>query len=144
MLVFFLCNMKIYLCCSKHFYGKIPPIKEYLEKKGHEITLPNSFDDPLREEKLKKIGKKKHVEWKSASIRLQKEKVKKNDAILVLNFEKNGQPNYIGGATFLEIFQAFDMRKKIFLLNPIPDNIFKDEITAMNPSILNGDLSLIK
>lgn len=136
--------MKIYLCCSKHFYGKIPPIKEYLEKKGHVITLPNSYDDPLREEKLKKLGLEQHIMWKSASIRLQKEKVKKNDAILVLNYAKNGQQNYIGGATFLEIFQAFDMNKKIFLLNPIPESIFKDEITAMGPIILKGDLNLIK
>lgn len=119
-------------------------MKEKLEKAGHVITLPNSFDDPLREEKLKKIDKKRHVKWKSASIRLQKEKVLNNDAILVLNFEKNGQTNYIGGATFLEIFQAFDAEKRIFLFNPIPDSIFRDELTAMSPIILRGDLSLIK
>jgi hypothetical protein len=33
-------------------------------------------------------------------IRLQKENVGVNDCILMLNFEKNGQANYIGGALF--------------------------------------------
>jgi hypothetical protein len=77
-------------------------------------------------------------------MRLQDPKVRANDAILVLNFEKNGQANYIGGATFLEIFRAFELEKKIFFFNPIPDNIFKDELVAMNPIVINGDLKLVK
>jgi len=76
-------------------------------------------------------------------IRLQKEKVEANDAVFILNFEKHGQPNYIGGATFLETFKAFELGKKIFLYNPIPDNIFKDELIAMDPVVINGDLDKI-
>ncbi len=135
--------MKIFICCSKHFYHKIPPIKENLEKSGHSITLPNSFDHPLKEEEMKQQSKEAHISWKSNMMRLQEPKVAANDAILVLNFDKNDQQNYIGGATFLEIFKAFELNKKIFLYNPIPDSIFKDEITAINPLILNGDLSKI-
>jgi hypothetical protein len=73
----------------------------------------------------------------------QEEKVRANDAVLVLNFEKRGQANYIGGATFLEIFKAFELGKKIFLYNPVPDNIFTDELLGMGPLVINGDLSLI-
>ena len=135
--------MKIFICCSKHFYHKLLPIKESLEKTGHIITLPNSYEEPLKEEHMKLQGKDAHANWKSNMMRLQGQKVESNDAILVLNFEKNGQQNYIGGATFLEIFKAFELGKKIFLYNPIPDSIFKDEITAMNPLILDGDLSRI-
>ncbi|MEK6895517.1 MAG: hypothetical protein AABX48_03275 [Nanoarchaeota archaeon] len=62
---------------------------------------------------------------------------------LVLNFEKKGQLNYIGGATFLEISRAWEMGKKVFLYNPIPENIFKDELIGINPIILNGRLELI-
>jgi len=136
--------MKIYICSSKHFYDRIGSIKQELERTGHKITLPNSYDNPFREEDMKKNGKEHHVEWKSRMIRLQDGKVRNNDAILVLNFEKKGQPNYIGGATFLEIFRAFDLKKKIFLFNPIPENIFTDELTAMNPTVLNQDLSKIE
>ena len=93
---------------------------------------------------MKKIGEKEHRAWKAGMIHLQLEKVKNNDAVLALNFEKNDQQNYIGGATFLEIFRAFDLGKKIYLYNPIPQNIFEDELKAMNPLIINGNLLLIK
>ena len=111
---------------------------------GYSITLPNSFEEPLKEEKIKKISQEEHSKWKGNMIRLQTEKVKANDAVLILNFEKNGQKNYIGGATFLEIFRAFDTGKKIFLFNSIPDNILKDELIGMNPTVINGDLLRIK
>lgn len=136
--------MKIFICASKYNYDKIPPIKEALEKRGHKITLPNSYDDPFREEKLKKKGRKHHIEFKTKMLREQEKKVKANNAILVLNYEKHGQPNYIGGATFLEIFKAFELGKKIFLINPIPDNIFTDELRGINPIIINGNLSKIR
>lgn len=136
--------MKIFICCSKFLYDKVPPIKEKLEKMGHIITVPNCYDDPMKEEEMKKVGYEEHSKWKRNMIRLQAEKVEANDAVLILNFEKNGQKNYIGGATFLEIFRAFDSSKKIFLFNPIPDNILKDELIGMNPTIINGDLSRIK
>lgn len=136
--------MKIFICCSKFLYDKVPLIKEELEKMGHVVTVPNCYDDPMKEEKMKKVSYEEHSKWKRNMIRLQAEKVEANDVILVLNFEKNGQKNYIGGATFLEIFRAFDSGKKVFLFNPIPDNILKDELIGMNPTIINGDLSLVK
>ena len=49
-------------------------------------------------------------------LRRDKENIEPNDAVLVLNFEKKGQRNYIGGATFLEIYNAWKMNKKLFLL----------------------------
>ena len=136
--------MKIFICCSKHFYDKVGPIKEELEKAGHEITVPNSYEDPFREEKMKEISKEEYIKWKSSMIKLQDSKIDANDAILVLNFEKNAAPNYLGGGTFLEIFKAWDRGKKVFLFNPIPDSIFKDELTAMNPAIINEDLDKVK
>lgn len=135
--------MKIFIICSKHMYHKVLPVKDALESQGHIITVPNSFDAPMKEEEMKLISKEEHIAWKSARLWEQVKKVKSNDAVLVLNYEKKDVPNYIGGATFLEIAHAFYNNKKIFLLNPIPKNIFTDELTAMNPTVLNGDLSKI-
>jgi len=135
--------MNIFLCCSKHFYHKLPPYIQELEHLGHTITVPNSYEHPFKEEEMKLQGKEGHIIWKSNMLRQQALKVQANDAVLVFNFEKNGQPNYIGGATFLEIFKAFELGKKIYLFNPIPDNIFKDELTAINPVVLYGELSHI-
>lgn len=67
------------------------------------------------------------------------------DAVLVLNLDKHGIKNYIGGNTLMEIGFAHVLNQKIFLLNPIPDiQFYKTEIEAVKPIIINGDLSLIK
>lgn len=69
--------------------------------------------------------------------------ISKMDSILVLNFNKNGIDNYIGGATFLEMYDAFKLNKKIYLYNPIPEGMLKDEIIGFNPIIINGNLDLL-
>ena len=135
--------MKIFIVCSKHHYSKIPEINKRLEELGHIITLPNSFEDPMMELKLLENDKKVHIEWVSKSWDESEKKIKENDAVLVVSIEKGEVRNYIGGATFTEIFMAYRMKKKIFLYNPIPDNLLKDELTGINPVILNGSLNLI-
>ena len=79
----------------------------------------------------------------------QSEEIIKNmDAVLVLNYDKNKDgkiyKNYIGGATFLEMYDAFRLGKKIFLINDIPEGILFDEIEGFNPIILKGNIDLIK
>jgi len=136
--------MKIFIVCSKHFYDRVEKIKDFLELKGHKITLPNSFDDPMKEEKMKKMSVKDHIKWKSSMMKKQVRKIKVVDAILVLNFEKKGIPNYVGGgATFMEIIKAWELNKKIFFYNSLPNCSFTDELTAINPIMIKGDLSRI-
>ena len=135
--------MKILIACSKHFYGNIPPIKEYLENKGYIISLPNSYDEPLKEERLKSSSLEEHIKWKAEMMRKDESNISPVDALLVLNFDKNGNENYIGGTTFLEIYTAWKLKKDIFLYNPIPNNIFTDELIGMNPKIINKNLEEI-
>ena len=66
------------------------------------------------------------------------------DAVLICNFDKNGVKNYIGGNTLMEMGFAHVENKKIFLLNTVPDVSYRDEILAMGPVIINGDLKRIK
>jgi hypothetical protein len=133
--------MKIFIICSKSFYDKIPEIKNELEKDGHEITLPNCFDDPNTESRYREISSEEHSKWKSSMIKHSEKVIKEQDAVLVLNFEKNGIPNYIGGATFLEMYDAFRLGKKIYLYNDIPEGILKDEIIGLNPILINSNLT---
>ena len=134
--------MKIFLICSKSFYDKVAFFKEQLESMGHNIVLPNCYDAPETEAKYR--GTKEHAAWKASMIKHSEEVIKNLDAVLVLNFDKNGQKNYIGGATFLEIYDAFRLGKKIFFINELPDGMLKDELIGFNPVILNGDLSYFK
>ena len=135
--------MKLFIACSKHFYNRIPEIALELERAGHQVSMPNSYDESLMEEEMKERGLEAHVQWKSEMLKKDEENIAPNDAILVLNFEKRGQPNYIGGATFLEIYESWKRDKKIFLYNDIPDNIFSDELVGIAPVVLNGDLRRI-
>lgn len=135
--------MKIFIICSKRFYNQIPEIKEVLEQNGHVITLPNSYEDPGMEEKMRNLGDSQHSKWKSEMIRHSGEVMKNIDAVLVLNFEKNGIKNYLGGATFLEMYDAFRLNKKIFLYNDIPEGILRDEIIGFCPTLIDGDLGKV-
>lgn len=67
--------------------------------------------------------------------------ISQSQGILVLNYAKNGVPNYLGGNTLMEMGFAFTQNKDIFLLNPIPDVPYSAEITAMQPIVIHNDLS---
>jgi len=134
---------KVMIICSKHFYDRINKIKEELEGMGHEVMLPNSFDEPFCEERMKTISVEEHFKWKREMMLLHEPKIKENDAVLVLNFEKKGIPNYIGGATFMEIVKAWELEKDIYFYRDFPNCSFTDELKGMNPFLINGDLRRI-
>jgi hypothetical protein len=135
--------MKIFVACSKHFYDRIPEIEKVLVGAGHEVFMPNSFEEPFMEEKMRSLGSDEHQKWKGMMLARDKENIEPVDAVLILNFEKNGFPNYIGGATFLEMYKAWELGKKLFLFNPIPENLLRDEILGFDPILINGNLSLV-
>ena len=139
--------MKLLIICSKRFYNDIPNIKKELERNNIEVFLPNCYDDPTTEEKMWNLGKDKHQEFKAKMYKQSEDTIKNMDAVLVLNFDKNANgiiyKNYIGGATFLEIYDAFRLNKKIYLYNDIPKGMLYDEIHGFAPVIINGDLTKI-
>ena len=135
--------MRIFVCASRSSYGDVARVCEELERRGHVTTPPNNYDDPSREDRVRAEGKDAYREWKASMLRMQIEKVEANDAVLVVNVDKGSDRNYIGGATFLEVFKAWELGKRVYLLNPIPENGFGDEIAAMQPEVLHGDLSAI-
>ena len=139
--------MKIFLICSKKFYNRIPKIEKELLKKGHILQMPNCYDDPETEAKMQSLGGEAHREFKARMFKQSEDLIKKLDAVLVLNFDKEKDgivyKNYIGGATFLEMYDAFRLGKKIYLWNEIPVGILKDEIDGFDPVVINGNLDLL-
>lgn len=136
--------MKIFVVGNKDFYLQIAEVIPKLENLGHKVTPPNGFDSPGDEAKMQKMTDQEYQKWKANMIKTDGKIVEANDAILVMNLDKVDQKNYIGGSTFLEMFKAFDLGKKIFLYNPIPRNTLEDEIRGFGPKVINGNLKLIK
>jgi len=141
--------MKITLCGSINFVEEILEIKNKLVRMGHEVFVPKSIIDfsiknSEEAEKLKTDKKRYIEEIKPTYTTNHFELIEKSDAILVVNLEKNNIKNYIGGATFAEMMVAFYLGKKIFLLNPIPQDerlkFIVDEMEAIKPIILNGKI----
>lgn len=135
--------MKILIICSKKFYSNIPEIKNSLENMGHDVLLPNCYLDPGTEDRFRNLGIKEHADFKRKMFNQSENIISNIDSVLVLNFNKNGTDNYIGGATFLEMYDAFRMNKKIYLYNDIPEGILKDEIIGFSPILIKGDLTKI-
>jgi len=136
--------MKITLCGSMSFAKEMLETKSRLEKMGYAISVPSDVHDCVENP-----GLNMDLEH-CLKTNVQKEdfnSIVENDAILVLNYDRNGIKNYIGGATLMEIGIAQALDKKIFLLYPPPD--IKDlrygfEVQLAKPIILNGDLSKIQ
>ena len=137
--------MKILIICSKKFYSKIEEVKQELEKRGNEVFLPNCYDNPTAEQKAWDLGVEEHQKFKAKMYKQSEDTISKMDAVLVLNLdkEKDGKilKNYIGGATFLEMYDAFRLGKKIYLYNDISEGMLYDEIEGFGPTIINGDLN---
>lgn len=136
--------MKLMICGSMSFADKMVEAKQQLESMGHEALVSsfvNSHRGLTAEQSEAQAIKEKHEE---DAMRVDFEKLHHVDAILVLNYDKRGVANYIGGNTFLEMGLAHVLNRKIYLLNPIPDiPVYQSEILAMQPVILNGDLTKI-
>ena len=148
--------MKIVICGSVAFINEMVLVSHELEKLGYEVkmlpkTALGEHGQPipiLEYYRYKKaaLDNPEHWIWKrhNEPIRTHFDKITWGDAILVLNYEKNGVPGYVGPNTLMEMGVAFYLRKPIFLLYQIPELPHSEEIMGMKPIILKGDLNLIK
>jgi len=143
--------MKIVISWSVDFAHEIKKLSDDLKVLGFDVIIPPTSERILRGEiTAKEIKKEKENSdfsertIKNDAIRNYCEFIKNSDALLIANFGKHNIKNYIGGGAFLEMGFAHIFHKKIFLLNGIPDMMYIDEIKAMQPVELNGDLSKIK
>lgn len=139
--------MKITICGSIAFADKLMRIYKELEKLGHKPMMHEEMfgiANGSAKELIEGISTD-HAKVKQENdfIRWWHNCIKSGDAVLICNFDKNGIKNYIGGNVLMEIGFAHVNDKKIFLLNPIPEVGYKDEILAMQPIVINGDLGKI-
>lgn len=108
--------------------------------------------DLLVQGKLDKLEEDKATSQENADrkkkydyFRVHYRHILESDAVLIVNETKNGIRNYIGGNVLIEMGQAYVNDKKIFFLHGLPENMpYQDEILAMDPICLNGEIKDIK
>lgn len=136
--------MKIAICASMIFAEKMLEVKRQLEEIGHIAFISQFAEGYLGKTEKEKEELAVHDKNEHDAIRKFWEIIKKSDAILVLNYDRKGIKNYIGGNTLMEIGFAHVLNKQIFLMNPIPDiEYYRSEIEAVSPVILDQNLNQI-
>ena len=136
--------MKIAVCGSMTVSKKMIEVETKLIKLGHSVVLPEFTKEYAKLESADKMhseSAKNKINYDL--IRKYFDKIKEVDAILIINETKNNTENYIGGNSFLEAGFAHILNKTIFLLNPLPDMSYTDELVAMKPIVINSDFSKI-
>ncbi|HUD05379.1 MAG TPA: hypothetical protein VMR18_00445 [Candidatus Saccharimonadales bacterium] len=135
--------MKITICASLKFHDELLDLERRLKDLGHVVYMPIKVDgvDYWAKDGSARVAAKRGL----GLISKHMDKIKGSNAILVANYTKRNIKNYIGANTFAEIIFASYVNKKIFLLNPIPNQSYiVDEIQSVNPILLNGDLAKVK
>lgn len=137
--------MKIGIIGSMQFTDKMLEVKEKLLELGHNAFVTDLHKAMVgkTDQEIEKI--KLHQKYNMDAIREFWRMMQGADAVLVLNLDKNGIKNYVGGNTLMEIGFAHVLNQKVFMLNPIPEMPYcESEIKTVKPIILNGDLTKIK
>lgn len=117
------------------FDERMSAAKNMLESMGYEVEKPNVVEGHVYEDNLDE-----NAELKRGFIDEHFRKIDDSDAILVVNEDKNGVANYVGGNTLIEIAYAYAQGLEIFLLHPTPEISYADEIRGMSPILLDGDI----
>ena len=131
--------MKITICGSLKFFDTMVGIQERLEEMGHEVLMPIEVPglDYWSEDGSLRVKAKRAHDLISEHFR----KIERSDAVLVVNLTKRDIKNYIGANTFLELGFAHYLGKRIYLLNPVPDQPYiLDEVLAIGATVLDGDV----
>ncbi len=147
--------MNITLCGSIAFFDDMTSLQQQLGQLGHQVKIPR---DTIPDKDGRPVPSPKFYELKKAApdtdawmwarinenIVMHFDKIAWSEAVLICNWDKNGITHYIGGNTLIEMGVALYLKKKIFLLNPIPEMSYKEEILAMQPIILHHNFKLLQ
>lgn len=137
---------KLAICASATIYSEVIPLSAKVALLGYEVVLPATA------EAMKSRGAtntEAAVDWskiadrygyKAELMRGHFDVIADSDAILVMNLEKAGRPDYIGGNVLMEMTVAFYLKKPIYIYGSAPkDSPLIDEILGVQPVFLHGE-----
>lgn len=142
--------MKIYVLGSTTFMKEMVAAKNKLCELGFEGSIHPDYEAFVRGEKKEHVarwkkGERAALKRENNYLKVHYQHILENDAVLIVNSEKNGIKNYIGGNVLIEMGQAYVNDKKIFLTGDIPtQSPYLDEILCMDPICVKGKLENIK
>ena len=116
------------------------PVIDELRQKGYTVSTPELSET----HDWSTFSDTEIVHEKGRLVRRHIANIATARCVLVANFDKNGIKNYIGSNSFLEMTVAFVLEKPIYLLNPVPRQDNYEELLALEPIVLDGDLSKIE
>jgi hypothetical protein len=144
-------KIKLAICASAATYSRVIPLSDQVSQLGFEVILPATA------EAMKSRGAANTevaVDWsqiadrygyKAELIRGHFDVITGADAVLVMNLEKDGKPDYIGGNVLMEMTVAFFLHKPIYVYGSAPkDSPLIDEILGMQPIFLNSKLDSLR
>jgi len=143
--------MKVYVLGSNSFVNEMVKTKDELRALGLDGWIHQDYQDHV-DGVVKAIPETHGLNGESADFKRAHDYINQHykhilesDAIIIVNLEKKGIKNYIGGNCLMEIGMAYVNKKKVFLSNDMPTDLpYLDEIKAMDPICLHGNLSNIK
>lgn len=133
--------MVITICMSMLLKHRLEDVSATLRSAGHEALSP--IDTPDFDYRDSTDEQRAQLKRERDLIREHWRKIERSDAILVLNEDLPGRPNYIGGNSFLEMGFAHVLQLPIYLMQDVPESPYRSEMLAMDPIVLDGDLSRI-
>lgn len=136
--------MRIGVIGSMQYTEAMLAVRDQLIALGHQAYITSFAPDFVgktdQEKETVKIEQKTYADPLTEFWNL----MQGGDAVLVLNLDKNGIKNYIGGNTLIEIGFAHVLKQKVFLWNDIPEiAYYKTEIESVKPIVIHGDLAKI-
>lgn len=129
----------IVICGSMQIKERMSEVEQQLKNLGFIVLLPNIGET----NDYSTMTETERYVFKNRMITEHLDKIRKSDAVLIINDTLKDIPNYIGANSFLEIGFAFSLGKKIFLLNNLPEQSNTVEIGGMIPISLGGEISNI-
>lgn len=136
--------MKIVICGSMSASKEMMDAKAVLEGMGHSVVVPKNTELYASGSLMpENAHESTHNKIEYDLIRGYYDLIDGCDTVLVVNADKRGVKNYVGGNTFLEAAFAHVLGKKLYFMNDIPEMSYSDELAALQPEILMGDVSAI-
>jgi len=140
--------MKIFILGSMHFAKEMLETKKKLEDMGHQVGVSCDTQEFVNNREMTTDNHEENYKWcvDNDIIRKCFTCIADSDAVLLLNYPKNGLNGYVGASGIMEVGLAYYLKKKIFLLYsppPVKEAKYSHEILIMQPIILNGDLNMI-